>query len=186
MYSYSSEYTSGFSRPAASHLAAPPSPRHEGNVGQAPTRMLRNSSTVPQTVAREARSEVQGSKFRKPRTLPSRLSLQSRVSRAAILRECPPVVPHVRTLKVLACHHCFSATCSRASPALARNESVERIEAHSYRRTRLARSGSSRTHGVPRSRYRSSLAEARSLIRRENTILFPVLELTRTAPFIFS
>jgi len=33
---YSSEYTSGFSGPAASHLAAPPSPRHEGNVGQAP------------------------------------------------------------------------------------------------------------------------------------------------------
>src|SRR4029077_13058948 len=26
---YSSEYTSGFSGPAASHLAAPPSPRHE-------------------------------------------------------------------------------------------------------------------------------------------------------------
>jgi hypothetical protein len=34
---YSSEYASGFSRPAASHLAAPPSPRHEGNVGQAPS-----------------------------------------------------------------------------------------------------------------------------------------------------
>jgi len=33
---YSSKYTSGFSGPAASHLAAPPSPRHEGNVGQAP------------------------------------------------------------------------------------------------------------------------------------------------------
>ena len=35
---YSSEYTSGFSEPAASHLAASPSPRHEGNVGQAPRR----------------------------------------------------------------------------------------------------------------------------------------------------
>jgi hypothetical protein len=34
---YFSEYTSGFSRPAASHLAAPPPPRHEGNVGQAPS-----------------------------------------------------------------------------------------------------------------------------------------------------
>ena len=33
---YSREYTSGFSGPAASHLAAPPSPRYEGNVGQAP------------------------------------------------------------------------------------------------------------------------------------------------------
>jgi hypothetical protein len=33
---YFSEYTSGFSGPAALHLAAPPSPRHEGNVGQAP------------------------------------------------------------------------------------------------------------------------------------------------------
>ena len=33
---YFSEYTSGFSGPAASHLAAPPSPRHEGNIGQAP------------------------------------------------------------------------------------------------------------------------------------------------------
>ena len=34
---YSREYTSGFSGPAASHLAAPPSPRYEGNVGQAPS-----------------------------------------------------------------------------------------------------------------------------------------------------
>jgi len=34
---YSSEYTSGFFRPAALHLAAPLSPRHEGNVGQAPS-----------------------------------------------------------------------------------------------------------------------------------------------------
>ena len=33
---YSSEYASGFSGPVASHLAASPSPRHEGNVGQAP------------------------------------------------------------------------------------------------------------------------------------------------------
>jgi len=33
---YSSEYTSGFSGPAVSHLAAPPSPRFDGNVGQAP------------------------------------------------------------------------------------------------------------------------------------------------------
>ena len=32
---YSSEYTSGASGPTASHLAAPPSPRHDGNVGQA-------------------------------------------------------------------------------------------------------------------------------------------------------
>src|SRR6185295_12124172 len=31
---YSSEYTSGFSGPAASHLAAPPSPRYEGNARQ--------------------------------------------------------------------------------------------------------------------------------------------------------
>ena len=31
-----SEYASGFSGPAALHLAAAPSPRHEGNVGQAP------------------------------------------------------------------------------------------------------------------------------------------------------
>jgi hypothetical protein len=34
---YSSEYTSGFSGPAASHPAAPPSPRHEDNVRQAPS-----------------------------------------------------------------------------------------------------------------------------------------------------
>ena len=37
---YSSEYTSGFSGPAASHLAAPPSPSYEGSVGQAPSRSL--------------------------------------------------------------------------------------------------------------------------------------------------
>jgi hypothetical protein len=42
---YSSEYTSGFSGPAASHLAAPPAPRHEGNVGQAPSRMLKKSAS---------------------------------------------------------------------------------------------------------------------------------------------
>jgi hypothetical protein len=40
---YSGEYASGFSGPAASHLAAPPSPRHEGNVGQAP----RDQSVLP-------------------------------------------------------------------------------------------------------------------------------------------
>ncbi len=33
---YSSEYAPGFSRPAASHLAAPPSPRYEGNAEQTP------------------------------------------------------------------------------------------------------------------------------------------------------
>ena len=32
---YSSEYTSGFFRPATLHPAVPLSPRHEGNVGQA-------------------------------------------------------------------------------------------------------------------------------------------------------
>jgi len=34
---YSSEYASGFFEPAASHLPAPPSPRHEGLLGQAPS-----------------------------------------------------------------------------------------------------------------------------------------------------
>jgi len=34
---YFSEYISGFFWPAVSHLAASPSPRHEGNVGQAPS-----------------------------------------------------------------------------------------------------------------------------------------------------
>ena len=37
---YSSEYTSGFSGPAAPHLAAPPLPRYEGNVGQAPSQEI--------------------------------------------------------------------------------------------------------------------------------------------------
>jgi antitoxin HigA-1 len=36
---YSGEYNSGFSRPAALHPAAPLSPRHEGNVGQASRRI---------------------------------------------------------------------------------------------------------------------------------------------------
>lgn len=39
---------------------------------------------------------------------------------------------------------------------------------------------------MSRSRHRFSLAEARSLIQREKTILFPVLEPTRTIPSIFS
>jgi hypothetical protein len=37
---YSREYTSGFSGSAALHLAAPLSPRHEGNVGQAPRALM--------------------------------------------------------------------------------------------------------------------------------------------------
>src|SRR6267143_530777 len=36
---YSSEYTSGFSEPSTTHLAASPSPRHEGNVGQVPSNL---------------------------------------------------------------------------------------------------------------------------------------------------
>jgi len=43
---YSSEYTSGFFGPAASHLAAPPSPRYEGNVRQAPSRLLKKSASL--------------------------------------------------------------------------------------------------------------------------------------------
>jgi hypothetical protein len=43
---YSSEYTSGFFGPAASHLAAPPSPRYEGNVRQAPSRVLKKSASI--------------------------------------------------------------------------------------------------------------------------------------------
>jgi len=43
---YSSEYTSGFSWPAASHLAAPPSPRYESNVGQAPRDQVFRSQAV--------------------------------------------------------------------------------------------------------------------------------------------
>ena len=56
MYSgYSGECTSGFSGPAASHLAAPPSPRHEGNVRQAPSRMVKKSASShgPWRVKRE-------------------------------------------------------------------------------------------------------------------------------------
>ena len=49
---YSSEYTSGFSWPAASHLVAPPSPRHESNVGQAPSRILKKSASRGKGVAR--------------------------------------------------------------------------------------------------------------------------------------
>jgi len=43
---YSSEYTSGFSGPAASHLAAPPSPRYESNVRQAPRDQAFRSQAV--------------------------------------------------------------------------------------------------------------------------------------------
>ena len=37
---YSSEYTSGFSEPAASHLAVPPSPRHERQCRTGPSPAL--------------------------------------------------------------------------------------------------------------------------------------------------
>jgi hypothetical protein len=43
---YSSEYTSGFSGPAASHLVAPPLPRHEGNVGQAASQNVRWETVI--------------------------------------------------------------------------------------------------------------------------------------------
>jgi hypothetical protein len=39
---YCSEYTSGFSRPAALHLTAHPSPSHECNVGEAPHNLCRS------------------------------------------------------------------------------------------------------------------------------------------------
>ena len=35
-----SEYASGFAGPVASYLAAPPSPRDEGNIGQASKKNL--------------------------------------------------------------------------------------------------------------------------------------------------
>jgi hypothetical protein len=43
---YSSQYASGFPGPAASHLAAPSSPRHEGNIGQAPSLIHRRSRHI--------------------------------------------------------------------------------------------------------------------------------------------
>ncbi len=49
---YSSEYASGFSGPAASHLAAPPSPRHEGNAGQAPWRSKSQRGSAVKQLAR--------------------------------------------------------------------------------------------------------------------------------------
>ncbi len=47
----------GFSRPAASHLAAPPSPRHERNVGQAP-RCGRRTRPFSGRAFREHRTNV--------------------------------------------------------------------------------------------------------------------------------
>jgi hypothetical protein len=80
------------------------------------------SSARRANLARQARSGVRSSGFEVPKTSnfdleprSSRLSRQSRVSRAAILREYSPVVPHVRTIEVLTCQHCFpqpaSASC---------------------------------------------------------------------------
>ena len=43
---YSSEYISRFSGPVASHLAAPPSPRHEGNVGPAPSNRVSRKANM--------------------------------------------------------------------------------------------------------------------------------------------
>jgi len=54
---YTGEYTSGFSGPAASHLATPPSPRYEGNVGQAPSRIIHDGSFRNGVVARDKREE---------------------------------------------------------------------------------------------------------------------------------
>jgi len=54
---YSGEYTSGFSVPAALHLATPPSPRYEGNVGQAPSRIIHDGSFRNGGVARDKREE---------------------------------------------------------------------------------------------------------------------------------
>jgi hypothetical protein len=49
----SSEYTSGFSGPVASHLVAPLSPRHEGNVGQAPSLPSTTHSTTNFNVGKQ-------------------------------------------------------------------------------------------------------------------------------------
>src|SRR5437867_335982 len=48
---YSNEYASGFSGPAASHLAASPSPRHEGNIGQAPSILAVNLISFRSTMS---------------------------------------------------------------------------------------------------------------------------------------
>jgi hypothetical protein len=42
---YSSEYVSGFFEPCAVHLPASPSPRHEGLLGQTPSRLLTKSAS---------------------------------------------------------------------------------------------------------------------------------------------
>ena len=70
------------------------------------------------------------------------------------------LVHSLRTIEVLASHHSFSVSCSRTSPARARNESVERIEAHSYRSHEIGTTRKQLAHGIFRSRQRSSLVEA--------------------------
>jgi hypothetical protein len=52
---YSSEYTSGFSGPAASHLAAPPSPRHERQCRTGSYQDAEKARQRPWPVTHEAR-----------------------------------------------------------------------------------------------------------------------------------
>ena len=99
-----------------------------------------NDSPLLQTVMREARDiregrdpkfEIRSSEVPKtsnfgPRTLPP-----SSQSRPAILQDCS-LLCHTADLEFLACQHCYSATCSRASTTLTSNKPVERVEAHSY------------------------------------------------------
>jgi hypothetical protein len=60
---YSGEYTSGCSRPAASHLAAPLLPRHEGYVGQAP-RPSRLNALLANAQEPKTESEQAGNQHR--------------------------------------------------------------------------------------------------------------------------
>ena len=48
----------------------------------------------------------------------------SRLFCSGILRECSPVVPHVRTIEVLACRHISSAACSGDSETVNQCPSV--------------------------------------------------------------
>ena len=98
---YSSEYTSGFSGPAASHLAAPPSPRHESYVGQAPSlRMSGAGKTCGKGAIRSSGFEVPETSNFRPRTLARHASHASRAPRQGFIKKSLEIASTFGTVRV--------------------------------------------------------------------------------------
>jgi len=98
---YSSEYTSGFPGHAASHLAAPPSPRHKSNVRQTPSlRSSETGETCGKGAIRSSGFEVPETSNFGPRTLARHASHASRAPRQGFVKKSLEIVSTFDTVRV--------------------------------------------------------------------------------------